>query len=207
VNKFWLPRALEESRARGFLGPNSIEPHIEHAKGFALCWEERSAEPPTAFLDLGSGGGLPALVLMERWNCRAVLTDSMEKRANFLREVLEWEGAPKGGEVITGRVEEIARRKDLVEGFDLVTARSFGPPAITAECGARFLKVGGLMIVSEPPDDSVTDRWNEEGLEKLGLESLGRIRHGAAFQILRKTRRTPDQYPRDIGMPRKHPLF
>ena len=207
MNNFWLPRALEESRARGFLGPNAIEPHIEHAKGFAKCWDEYRGEPPESFLDLGSGGGLPALVLLEDWDCRAVMTDSMEKRAVFLREVLSWDDAPSSGEVVTGRVEEIARREDLTEEFDLVTSRSFGPPSVTAECGVRFLRIGGIMVISEPPDDTASDRWNVDGLAKLGLESLGRIRHGAAFQVLRKTRRTPDLYPRAVGTPKKHPLF
>jgi 16S rRNA (guanine527-N7)-methyltransferase len=78
----------------------------------------------------------------------------MVKAARFLEEALEWEGAPDNGTVITARVEEIARIPELVEAFDLVTARSFGPPAVTAECGAQFMKVGGVMIVSEPPDDS-----------------------------------------------------
>ena len=207
MNNFWLPRALEESRARGFLGPNAIEPHVEHAKGFAKCWDDHHVIPPTSLLDLGSGGGLPALVLLQEWDCRVVMTDSMEKRAAFLFEVLSWEGAPDRGEVIVGRVEEIARRAELVEQFDLVTSRSFGPPSVTAECGSRFLRIGGILVVSEPPDDTASDRWSTVGLAKLGLESLGRIRHGAAFQILRKVRRTPDLYPRAVGVPKKNPLF
>jgi len=52
----------------------------------------------------------------------------MVKRAKFLEEVLNWAGAPDNGTVITGRVEETARMPELVESFDLVTARSFGPP-------------------------------------------------------------------------------
>jgi 16S rRNA (guanine527-N7)-methyltransferase len=207
VNNDWLPRALEESRARGFLGPKAIEPHFTHSLGFALAWDTRSAAPPQSFLDLGSGGGLPGLFLLERWQCRGVLTDSMVKRAKFLEEVLAWDGAPKSGTVIEGRVEEIARYEELVESFDLVTARSFGPPSVTAECGAQFLKVGGVMIVSEPPDDEVTDRWNSKVLAMLGLHSEGRERHGAAYQILTKVGPTPLEYPRSIGTPRKRPLF
>ena len=203
----WLTRALEESRARGYLGPNAIEPHIAHAEGFALCWESIRDTPPPSFVDLGSGGGLPALVLLERWRCRATLTDSMVKRAMFLEEVLLWDGSPGAATVVIGRVEEIARRRDLDSSFDLVTVRSFGPPSVTAECGVRFLKVGGVMIVSEPPDDSVTDRWDAQGLERLGLRSEGRVRHGAAFQVLEKVRETPHEYPRAIGVPRKKPLF
>jgi 16S rRNA (guanine527-N7)-methyltransferase len=207
VSKDWLPRVLEESRARGFLGPNAIEPHFTHSLGFALCWEERHTAPPACFLDLGSGGGLPGLFLLDRWRCRAVFTDSMVKRAKFLEEALESEGAPGNGTVITARVEEIARIPELVEAFDLVTARSFGPPAVTAECGAQFLKVGGVLIVSEPPDDSEEGRWNPARLELLGLVAEGRVRRGAAYQVLVKTHSTPSEYPRSVGTPRKRPLF
>ncbi len=203
----WLPRVLEESRARGFLGPNAIEPHFTHSLGFALCWEELHDSPPASFLDLGSGGGLPGLYLLDRWRCQAVFTDSMVKRALFLEEVLEWEGAPDHGMVITGRVEDTARKPELIEVFDLVTARSFGPPAVTAECGAQFLKVGGVLIVSEPPDDSELNRWNSEKLGELGLVAEGRVRHGAAYQVLVKSHRTPKEFPRSIGTPRKRPLF
>jgi 16S rRNA (guanine527-N7)-methyltransferase len=207
VNNDWLPRALEESRARGFLGPKAIEPHFTHSLGFALCWDERRTTPPHSFLDLGSGGGLPGLFLLERWQCRGVFTDSMVKRAKFLEEVLDWDDAPQGGTVILGRVEEIARHEELVESFDLVTARSFGPPSVTAECGAQFLTIGGVMIVSEPPDDDVTNRWDAKGLALLGLHSEGRERHGAAYQVLTKVARTPLEYPRSVGTPRKRPLF
>lgn len=207
MNNGWLPRVLEESRARGFLGPNAIEPHFTHSLGFALCWEERQPNPPSAFLDLGSGGGLPGLFLLDRWRCPAVFTDSMVKRAKFLEEVLEWEGAPPNGTVIMARVEETARIPDLVEAFELVTARSFGPPAVTAECGAQFLKVGGVLIVSEPPEDLDSKRWDAARLDDLGLVAEGRVRHGAAYQILVKTHPTPSEYPRSIGTPRKRPMF
>jgi 16S rRNA (guanine527-N7)-methyltransferase len=207
VTSSWLPRALEDSRARGFLGPASIETQINHALGFAQCWEDLHTDPPKAFLDLGSGGGLPGLVLLERWGSRSVFVDSMEKRTRFLKEVLAQPEAPLEGEVFNGRAEELAREAVLSGKFDLVTARSFGPPAVTAECAARFLKVGGNLVVSEPPDDSEVGRWNVEILAKLGLKPLGRVRHGAAFQVLTKTMPTPKEYPRGVGIPNKLPLF
>jgi len=172
-----------------------------------MCWEEINPSPPRAFLDLGSGGGLPGLVLLVRWKCRGVLLDSMEKRMNFLHEVMDWPDAPLNAELVTGRAEEVAREPEMEAAFDLVTARSFGPPSVTAECAARFLAIGGALIVSEPPDDSETGRWNGGVLEMLGLEAKGRVRHGAAFQVLLKVRATPREYPRSIGTPGKNPLF
>jgi 16S rRNA (guanine527-N7)-methyltransferase len=202
----WLLRALEESRVRGFLGPGAIEPHIEHARGFAAVWGELSPEPPLSFVDLGSGGGLPGLVLLAEWECRSVFVDSMEKRMAFIREVLDWDNAPEGGEALLGRAERLARLFGLAETFDLVTARSFGPPAVTAECAVRFLKVGGVLIVSEPPDDGPS-RWKADALGQLGLHVGDRVRHGAAYQVLRKVRSTPPRFPREVGIPAKSPLF
>jgi 16S rRNA (guanine527-N7)-methyltransferase len=188
------------------LGPQPIEPQIAHAEGFALCWEAIRPTPPAAFLDLGSGGGLPGLVLLERWRCRAVFLDSMTKRSKFLEEVLEWTNAP-AGEVITARAEEAARWPELEGAFDLVTARSFGPPSVTAECAVRFLKVGGVLVVSEPPNDAENDRWNPSGLGQLGLRDLGRSRYGTAYEVLVKEQPTKMEYPRASGTPKKRPLF
>jgi 16S rRNA (guanine527-N7)-methyltransferase len=170
-------------------------------------WQEVSPTPPDQFLDLGSGGGLPGLVLLEEWRRPGVLVDSMVKRTSFLEEVLRWEGAPSQGRVVNGRTEELSRSAELEKMFSLVTARSFGPPAVTAECAVRFLRLEGFLIVSEPPADDGVDRWDEQGLATLGLHSEGRLRKGAAYQILRKVRETPITYPRGVGVPSKNPLF
>ncbi len=158
-------------------------------------------------LDLGSGGGLPGLVLAMRWTCPTVLLDSMIKRTDFLREVLATPDGPRDIEVITERAESAARRPDLAESFDLVVARSFGPPAVTAECAARFLTLEGMLIVSEPPEDAGDARWPAKGLQSLGLTNHGRRRYGASFQILEKSAPTPAEFPRPIGVPGKRPLF
>jgi 16S rRNA (guanine527-N7)-methyltransferase len=202
-----LYRALEESRARGFLGPVAVETQIEHAAGFFRVWDELSTTPPVRFLDLGSGGGLPGLVLFEHWDIPATFVDSMVKRTKFLEDVLGWDGAPRDGRVINGRAEELSREPDLDGRFPLVTARSFGPPAVTAECAARFLTIDGVLIVSEPPTDDDGNRWNPSALGQLGLRAEGRVRRGAAFQIIRKIRATPERFPREIGTPGKNPLF
>jgi 16S rRNA (guanine527-N7)-methyltransferase len=130
----------------------------------------------------------------------------MIKRSNFLVEVLEWPESP-AGEVITARAEEAARWPECDGVFDLVTARSFGPPAVTAECAVRFLKIGGVLVVSEPPNDEETGRWNRVGLDLLGLKDLGRTRHGTAYEVLVKESHTKIEYPRSSGTPKKHPLF
>ena len=205
MTSLWLTRALEESRARGFLGPGEIEPQILHASGFAHAWNSYRADPPTTILDLGSGGGLPGLVLLDTWAHPTTFLDSMEKRTNFLLEVLAWDDVPSGGSVWRGRAEALARETRSDARFSLVTARSFGPPGVTAECAVRFLHIGGLLIVSEPPDG--TDRWSAAGLDELGLVSRGTYRTSAGYKVIEKIRPTPLRFPRATGTPGKHPIF
>ncbi|MEI8127271.1 MAG: RsmG family class I SAM-dependent methyltransferase [Actinomycetota bacterium] len=207
MNSDWLIRALEESRARGFLGPNAYEPHITHALGFAESWSAVRDSPPESFVDLGSGGGLPGLVLLEHWGVRGLLLDAMTKRTALLSEVLLWEGAPSTGEVFTGRAEEVARLPQFSETFELVTARSFGPPGMTAECAVRFLKVGGILLVSEPPDADSLQRWPDAGLGTLGLRAIAQRWDGAGYQIIEKFKETASIYPRKNGVPGKTPIF
>jgi 16S rRNA (guanine527-N7)-methyltransferase len=214
--------ALHRSRDWGFLGDGPLDVHISHARGFAAvlhrdevssgsCSAEEAADGP--WLDLGSGGGIPGLVLANEWpHRRAVLLDSNERRAQFLTQVLETEGWQQRAEVETARAEEAGRRESLRGAFSLVVARSFGSPSVTAECGAPFLCRGGVLIVSEPPVDTTTDdqsdaRWPAEPLAELGLERVGLFRSTFGYQVLRQVKQCPDRFPRRVGVPGKRPLY
>jgi 16S rRNA (guanine527-N7)-methyltransferase len=132
----------------------------------------------------------------------------MVRRTSFLEEALRWQDAPSHATVVTARAEDAARDPELAESFDLVVVRSFGPPAVVAECAARFLVVGGLLVVSEPPSSPEGDeRWPVAGLAQLGLEGLGVQRFGSAFQVIKKVEPTSDLFPRRSGVPLKRPLF
>lgn len=203
----WLTSSLEKSRELGFLGPGEISPHIDHARGFRTAWDKFRPTTPSAILDLGAGGGLPGLVLALEWTPEIVLLDSMEKRCRFLREVLASPGAPHGPAVVEGRAEVLARETDFEGAFEVVVARSFGPPAVTAECAARFLVIGGLLVVSEPPDVSQAIRWSQAGLGKAGLRRLTPDTSVGGFAVIEKIRATPTEFPRPVGVPGKKHLF
>ncbi len=199
------PRGIEGAR---LLGPGPLEPQMEHADGFVAVWNSLRGEAPLRYLDLGSGGGLPGLLLLEAWSTRGVLMDAMQKRTAFLREALAWSGAPTNGTIVTARAEDLARDPDFDGQFDLVTARSFGPPSVTAECAIRFLRRDGLLIVSEPPDrDGWEERWPADALRVLGLRPVQRFHTPFTFQALEKFADTDEQFPRRSGTPGKRPLF
>jgi len=131
----------------------------------------------------------------------------MHKRVALLNEVLTWPGAPENGRAVLGRAEEVAREPGYEGKFDLVTSRAFGPPSVTAECAVRFLKEGGLLIVSEPPESDSSKRWESPALKTLGMTPLGFFRFETGYQVLEKSAKTPKMYPRTNGIPRKTPLF
>ncbi|MCO5311506.1 MAG: class I SAM-dependent methyltransferase [Microthrixaceae bacterium] len=197
-----LRSVLERSRSLGFLGPGDIEQHVRNAR----CFDPLI--PLNAdVLDLGSGGGVPGLVLAEeRDDLRVVLLDAMSKRIAFLRDAVRVGAWNERVSTRLGRAEELAHDPTLRASFDVVVVRSFAPPAVTAECGVGFLRPGGVLLVSEPTDRR--DRWPTEGLSQLGLAAEAGINYKhTRIQALRRVAPLPDSYPRGVGVPARHPLF
>lgn len=197
---------LEEARRRGFLGPGPIEAHAEHSLGFRSAW---GTGVPDLVVDLGSGGGVPGLVLALAWpGSSVILLDAGERRATFLVEAAAELGlvAPRV-EVVRERAEVFARQHRWRSAASLVSARSFGPPAVVAECAAPLLAMGGRLIVSEPPLGG-HGRWPEGGLGDLGLVTGPPQRHrGYWYRVLTQEAPCSDRFPRRSGMPAKRPLF
>jgi 16S rRNA (guanine527-N7)-methyltransferase len=162
-------------------------------------------------LDLGSGGGLPGLVLATYCpELELTLLEARQRACRFLREAVVALDLTQVT-VVEARAEDAARRPDLRESFDAVVARSFGPPAVTAECAVGFLRPAGRLVVSEPPGDEERDddarRWPQAGLDELGL-SLPVVGGGpaASFVVMEKTG-PDDRWPRRVGVPGKRPLW
>lgn len=196
-----LHRQLERARALGFLGPGPIDAHIEHARGFVRALVSMVG----LVIDLGSGGGVPGLVLaVERPDLRLVLVDSMDKRCRFLEQAVASLGSDQV-EVLHQRAEDVGRGP-LRGAADAVVARSFGPPAATAECAAPLLRVGGRLVVSEPPGAAGT-RWPTAGAALLGLEPTELLAGPPTLQVLEQRTLAHERYPRRPGIPSKRPLF
>lgn len=198
-----LERVLTEARALGFLGPGPVPPQIDHARGFASM----ATRTPESFLDLGSGGGLPGLVLAVTWpDATGVLLDAMRRRGDFLEQACGSLGLAGRISVVCERAEVAAHDPALRERFDLVTARSFGRPAATAECAVGFLRPGGELVVSEPPEDG-DDRWPAGPLAGLGLEVHRAASAGTRFVLLRRSGPVGPGIPRRTGVPEKRPRW
>jgi 16S rRNA (guanine527-N7)-methyltransferase len=195
--------------ALGFLGPRPLEDQVAHARGFAAAAPRSPASGDTA-CDLGSGGGLPGLVLaVEVWpESRWVLLEAMAKRAQLLGWAVEHLGIGDRVSVVHGRSEHVGRVGEALRGACwLVTSRGFGAPQTTAEAAAPLLCVGGALIVSEPPD-SDGSRWPADGLAQLGLVPQGVVRtERAGYMVLNQATPCPTAYPRAWKRQSRQPLF
>ncbi len=209
--------SLLAARELGFLGPGPIDRHLAHAQGFVdLARSQPHIVGAPHILDLGSGGGLPGLVLAEQWpEAALVLLDANQRRTDFLQGAVISCGFGDRVRVVQQRAEAAGRDPLLRGAFDGVVVRSFGAPAVVAECAAPFLRQGGWLIVSEPPTEpqphgaalDESGRWPAELLAQVGLTPLEFVRHEFGYQVLWQSEVCPERFPRRDGVPSRKPLF
>lgn len=200
-----LRAVLARQRARDLLGPAPLDDQVAHSRGFAAL----VPTVPRRVVDLGSGGGLPGLVLATAcWpEAEVALLDGSQRRCTYLELAVAELGLGPRVTVRWGRAEEVGHEPGWRGRADVVVARGFGAPAVTAEGAAPLLAVGGSLVVSEPPGAG-GERWDGAGLSRLGLE-LVEIRQvgGAGYARLRQVVACPPPYPRRPGVPARRPLF
>lgn len=159
-----LRDVLTESQRVGFLGSRPIGEVIEHARCFVRALDVLPAG--SRVLDLGSGGGVPGLVIAhDRPDLAVVLLDRRTKRTDFLARVVRRLGWSDRVEVVADDVEAILPNE--AASFDAVVARGFGPPIATLTTALVLLRPHGLVVISEPPDG---DRWDPALVTTLGAE-------------------------------------
>ena len=203
-----LIELLEKAQKLNFLGNAPITDHVKNANGFLEVIHTFTKDNKTGnIIDIGSGGGVPALILVEKLeNWSFVLLERKQKRAEFLAQAIKALDVSERVEVICDEVENVARSMDYMYSADFVTARAFGPPAVTAECACRLLKRNQFLVVSEPPNSE--SRWADGNLSLTGLSAIKYLQFGlSSFQVLQLLNQPSDKLPRRPGVPRKRPLW
>lgn len=135
-----------------------------HARGVGPDVDGASAR----ILDVGSGGGLPGVVLsvVERqWDVTCV--DAVAKKASFIRQVAAELGLPN-------LRAQHARVEDLLAppGFDIVTSRAFASLADFVSLTGHLLSATGVWMAmkGKVPEDEVADL--PAGVEVFHVEQL-----------------------------------
>lgn len=164
-------------------------------------------------LDIGTGAGFPGLpIKIIRPEVDVFLMDSLNKRINFLNEVIE-SLQLKNIEAFHSRAEEMAKNNKFREKFDVVTSRAVAKLNILLEYMLPYTKIDGKCLCMKGPNIEEEIKEAEKALKILGgeIEKIEKIilpdsNIERKIIIIRKKSATPLKYPRKAGMPTKEPL-
>lgn len=169
-----LIEVLEDARRVGSLGSAPIARVIEHAMHFVRAVPDGSE----TVIDVGTGAGVPGLVIaLERPELSVTMVDRRATRMDSLSRAVMALGLTDRVTVVTGDAEVLGKTAPYTAGFDVAVSRGLGSPEYTATVTRPFLREGGALIVSEPPQID-PERWPPELLHRRGfdhLEHLGQV--------------------------------
>lgn len=161
------------------------------------------------YVDVGSGGGFPAIPLAIVTGARATLIEAVGKKAAFLRQVIG--DLAIDGRIVEARAEDAARDSTLRETFASATARAVGSVPVVLELTVPLLRVGGVAVLQRGRFDEGERRAAADALLVLGAELAAEIPVGEPGDerrvlLVRKVLPTQHRFPRRAGIPAKRPL-
>ena len=179
-----------------------VEAQIDNAAALrAMSWGQIGR-----VIDIGSGGGLPAVPLALAFpNIRFSLLEANARKCAFLEHVagtLQLRNVA----VLSGRAEELGHRHEFRERFDRATSRAAARPAVLLELALPFVKPGGDLLaqVSNVDVQQLAPVARTLGAGSPHLERP--LPGGSSLLVVPKIASTPADYPRRVGVPNRKPL-
>lgn len=163
--------------------------------------------------DIGTGAGFPGIpIKIYKPDIKITLVDSLNKRINFLDEVIK-DLKLNDIETVHSRAEDLGRNKNYREMFDVVTSRAVANMSVLSEYLLPLVKVGGKCICMKGSEIEEELQNSKYAIKLLG----GEIEKVDTFELsdehlkrniilIKKIKNTANVYPRKAGIPVKKPL-
>ena len=175
------------------------------------CLAEKNIIKNAKIIDIGSGAGFPSIPLkILRPDIKFVLVDSLNKRVNFLNELIKILNL-QDVVAVHARAEDYI--KDNREKFDYAIARAVAPLNTLLEYLVPYVKVGGecLIYKSQKLEDEIETSQNAlkvlgckvEKIENFNIDKIDAVRK---ILIIKKCFVTPIKYPRGKNLPKTKPI-
>lgn len=169
---------------------------------------------PYTLIDVGTGAGFPGIPLKIIFpDLKITLLDSLNKRVQFLKEVIDFLGLEKI-EAIHGRAEDFAKPEKLRETYDICVSRAVANLSVLVEYCIPFVKEKGYFVAYK--SENITDELEKakKAIKILGGNYTRKIEFtlpnsdiGRTLFLIEKVIATPLKYPRKSGMPSKDPIM
>lgn len=176
------------------------------------CDEVATRIAPTGrWVDLGTGGGLPGLVLAVRHpEVEWTLIDATAKKVVAVQEFADALGLDNVT-VVQGRAETLAHAPDHRGRYDGVIARALAPLATLIELTRGFVGPGGRIVAMKGPAAQAELDAAQGALRALNvvveaLEPLPSAVRETWLVTMVARGRPPTGYPRRDGVPKSDPL-
>lgn len=164
--------------------------------------------------DIGSGAGFPGIPLKICFpHIKLTIVDSLNKRIQFLQNIVD-QLSLDGVELIHGRAEDVARKPQYRDQFDLVTARAVARMAVLNEFCLPFVKVGGIFAAMKGSDPREEIEEAARSMKLLNAKLSGSHHFTLPMDssdrhiiLVSKNAATPKAYPRKAGTPLKSPII
>ena len=111
-----------------------------------LVAAKHATAPVTRMIDIGSGGGSPAIPLALSLSAHLMLVEAKTRKSVFLREALRALELTDA-EVVTSRFEELLSRPSLHEAHDLLTLRAVRVEGSVLMNLQAFVRPGGELFL------------------------------------------------------------
>ena len=164
-------------------------------------------------IDIGTGGGFPGIPMkIVKSDCSMVLLDSLNKRINFLNEVIDKLDL-NDIKTIHGRAEDFAQTTEYRENFDLAVSRAVANLTVLLELCLPYVKVGGYFVALKGPSIEEEIKDATVALRVLGgsikeiieVDIAGSdLKHN--LLVVKKIKETSKKYPRKAGTANKSPI-
>jgi 16S rRNA (guanine527-N7)-methyltransferase len=165
-----------------------------------------AAQIQHSLVDIGSGGGLPAIPLAILTGIPTTLIESTVKKARFLEGMLTELGLT--GKVVAERAEAAGHDPRLREQFATGTARAVSSAPTVVELLLPLIAVGGVAVLQRGTMDERERHALSDAALMLGgqVESETMLEGERRVIVVRKTAPTATRFPRRPGIPEKRPL-